>query len=295
MIAIKTGKTASQGAVLLCAILWSTSGLFIKIIDWNPLVIAGLRSLIAALFMLLLRGVTRQRGAGGSFAALKSALKSGPFWAAGLSYSATMILFVIANKMTASANAILLQYGAPVWAALLGWLLAGEKPRAGHGIALVMVMAGLFLFFRDGLVSGAHTGDLIAVLSGVCFGANSVFLRMGKDGDPAGAMLLANMITAVFCLPFVFIYPPSLSPGPIGAILFMGILQIGLASMLFSYGIQRIRAVEAMLIAMIEPVLNPVWVLLVTGERPAPSALAGGAIIVAAVAVSSLVGGRHST
>jgi drug/metabolite transporter (DMT)-like permease len=279
---------ASQGAVLLCAILWSTSGLFIKIIDWNPLVIAGIRSLIAALFMLLVRGVTRRRGADGSFAAaLKSALKSGPFWAAGFAYSATMILFVIANKMTASANAILLQYGAPVWAALLGWLLAGEKPHAGHGIALVMVMAGLFLFFRDGLVSGSHTGDLIAVLSGVCFGANSVFLRMGKDGDPAGAMLLAHVLTAVFCLPFVFIYPPSLSPGPIGSIFFMGILQIGLASMLFSYGIQRVRAVEAMLIAMIEPVLNPVWVLLVTGERPAPSALVGGAIIVAAVLVSS--------
>jgi drug/metabolite transporter (DMT)-like permease len=116
---------------------------------------------------------------------------------------------------------------------------------------------------------------------------------MGKDGDPAGAMLLAHIITAIFCLPFIFIYPPSLSPGAIGSILFMGILQIGLASMLFSYAIQRVRALEAMLIAMIEPVLNPVWVLLVTGEKPAPSALVGGAIIVAAVVVSSLWG-RHN-
>jgi drug/metabolite transporter (DMT)-like permease len=290
MLTIKTGKRLSQGTVLLCAILWSTSGLFIKILEWNPLVIAGLRSLIAALFIVLVRGLTRWSGTGASF---KAALKSGPFWAAGFAYSATMILFVIANKMTASANAILLQYGAPIWAALLGWLFAGEKPRAGHWIALVMVMAGLFLFFSDGLVSGSHTGDLIAVLSGVCFGANSVSLRMGKDGDPAGAMLLAHVITAIFCLPFIFIYPPSPSPDAIGAILFMGILQIGLASILFSYGIQRVRAVEAMLIAMIEPVLNPIWVLLVTGERPTPSALAGGAIIVTAVVVSSLIGGRH--
>ncbi|MDR1400552.1 MAG: DMT family transporter [Treponema sp.] len=290
MVTIKAGKRVSQVAILFCAILWSTSGLFIKIIEWHPLVIAGLRSLIAALFILLVRGLTRWGGTGGSF---KAMLRSGPFWAAGFAYSATMILFVIANKMTASANAILLQYGAPIWAALLGWLIIGEKPRVGHWIALVMVMAGLFLFFSDGLVSGSHAGDLIAVLSGVCFGANSVFLRKGKDGDPAGAMLLAHVITALFCLPFLFIFPPSLSLGAIGALLFMGILQIGLASILFSYGIQRVRAVEAMLIAMIEPVLNPVWVLLVTGERPSPAALAGGAIIVTAVVVSSFIGGRH--
>jgi drug/metabolite transporter (DMT)-like permease len=290
MLTIKTGKRVSQGAVLLCAILWSTSGLFIKIIEWNPLVIAGLRSLIAASFIMLVRGLTQRGSMAASF---KAALRSVPFWAAVFAYSATMILFVIANKMTASANAILLQYGAPIWAALLGWIFAGEKPRAGHWIALTMVMVGLVLFFSDGLVSGSHTGDLIAVLSGVCFGANSVFLRMGKDGDPGGAMLLAHVITALFCLPFMFIYPPSPSVGSIGALLFMGILQIGLASILFSYGIQRVRAVEAMLIAMIEPVLNPVWVLLVTGEKPTPSALVGGAIIVTAVLVSSLIGGRR--
>jgi drug/metabolite transporter (DMT)-like permease len=201
-----------------------------------------------------------------------------------------MMLFVIANKLTASANAILLQYSAPVWAALLGWALIREKPRWEHWLALGMVMGGLFLFFRDGLAAGSLLGDSLAVRSGVCFGANSVFMRMQKEGNPADAMLLSHVITAVVSLPFAGIYPPAFNAPNILAILFMGIIQIGCASLLFSYGIKRIPAIQAMLTAMAEPILNPLWVLLATGEQPASSALMGGGIIVAAVLISSLAG-----
>ncbi|MDR1178240.1 MAG: DMT family transporter, partial [Spirochaetaceae bacterium] len=163
-----------QLAVFVCAVLWSTSGLFIKLLDWHPILIAGSRSLVAGFFMLILARKRRAR----------PGKKPDPFvfWAGGFSYAATMVLFVIANKLTASANAILLQYSAPVWAALFGWALAGEKPRTEHWIALVIVMAGLVLFFKDGLSGGAFLGDLLAVLSGILFGLNSVFMRMNKDG-----------------------------------------------------------------------------------------------------------------
>jgi drug/metabolite transporter (DMT)-like permease len=291
----KEHHLAGQGAIFLCAVLWSTSGLFIKLVDWHPILIAGGRSFIAALFMGGVRLLFGRR-AGGLHAVglhadgVNAGKRAFSVWAGGIAYAVTMISFVIANKLTASANAILLQYSAPVWAAILGWLLIKEKPRWEHWGALILVMLGMLLFFKDGLAGGALAGDILAVFSGICFGANSVFMRMGKEGNPADAMLLAHTVTAVFSIPFFCVYPPALTTGSIGAILFMGIVQIGCASLLFSYGIRRVRAVQAMLTAMIEPVLNPVWVLLVTGERPSARALAGGGIIVAAVIISSLIG-----
>jgi drug/metabolite transporter (DMT)-like permease len=108
-------------------------------------------------------------------------------------------------------------------------------------------------------------------------------------------MLCAHIITAVFSIPFFFLYPPAVTAPALLAIGFMGVFQIGVASLLFAYGIKRITAVQAMLTAMVEPVLNPVWVLLVTGEKPAASALLGGSIIMAAVAASSLIGKWRET
>jgi drug/metabolite transporter (DMT)-like permease len=269
-----------QGAVFLCAVLWSTSGLFIKLINWHPLLIAGMRSLIAALFMILLRFVSPLRR--------RQPFKLKSCWGGGISYALTMTLFCIANKLTTSANAILLQYSAPIWAALFGWMLAKEKPKLSNWISLVMVVGGLFLFFKNALGSGSLLGNILALASGLTFGANSAFMRIQKEGDPADSMILAHVITAALSLPLMCIRPPEFSPGSILALLFMGIVQIGIASLLFAYAIRRISAVQAMLTAVIEPILNPVWVFLVTGEKPALSALLGGAVILAAVLVSTL-------
>jgi drug/metabolite transporter (DMT)-like permease len=284
---IKIGKpqpAVGQGAIVLCAILWSTSGLFIKLIDWHPIVIAGLRSFIAALF---LGGILFPRRG-------KSKNKLPLLFAAGAAYAATMITFVIANKLTASANAILLQYSAPVWAAILGWVLIKEKLYWEHWSAMVLVIGGLLIFFRDSLGGGALVGDCIALFSGMLFGSHSVLLRMQKDANPADAMLLAHVICAAFSIPFVLLYPVSLTITSIASVLFMGTIQIGCASLLFAYGIKRISAVQAMLTAMIEPVLNPLWVLTVTGEKPSLSALLGGGLIVIAVAFSSLIGKQRA-
>jgi drug/metabolite transporter (DMT)-like permease len=201
-----------------------------------------------------------------------------------------MLLFVPANKLTTSANAILLQYSAPVWAALFGWFLAKEKPRPVNWISLAMVMGGLCLFFKDGLEGGSFAGNLLAVLSGICFGLNSVILRMQKEGDPADSLLLAHFFTVLAGLPFYFIHPPSFTPENSAAVLFMGTLQLGVASLLFAYGIKRVPAAQAMLTAAIEPILNPVWVLLATGEKPTVVAMFGGAVIIAAVLISTVRG-----
>jgi drug/metabolite transporter (DMT)-like permease len=201
----------------------------------------------------------------------------------------TMILFVIANKLTASANAIMLQYTAPVWAALVGWIILRERPRLEHWAAMVLVGLGMFLVFQGGLVTGSHLGDIIALLSGVLFASNSVIMRAKEDKNPADIMLFSHILCAVISIPFFFLYPPVLTFKSIMCLSYMGIFQIGAASALFSFGIRRVPAVQAMLTSSIEPVLNPVWVLLVIGERPELFVIAGGVIIIVAVVFSSTV------
>jgi drug/metabolite transporter (DMT)-like permease len=280
----KRQQLAGQGAILLCAILWSTSGLFIKLVDWHPVVIAGSRSLIAAVGLLVLRRFSRNR---------KPPEKPLSILAGGINYAVTMILFVIANKLTSSANAIVLQYTAPLWAALMAWFVLKEKPYWEHWSAFALVGLGMFMVFRSGLSRGSQLGDSIALVSGITFAANSVVLRMKKDGNAADIMISAHSITALFSIPFFVMYPPSLAAGTILSILFMGIFQIGVASALFVYGIRRIPAVQAMLTSSVEPVLNPLWVLLVTGEQPGLSVIAGGSLIVSAVLFSSVIGARR--
>ena len=281
----KDEKPAGQIAILATAVLMSTNGLFIKLLVWHPVVITCLRSLLAAVFLLVVRLIIPP----------PKGLKNPPFafWAAGITFAATMFSFVIANKLTTSANAIMLQYSSPIWAALFGWWLIKEKPHWEHWAALLLVFWGLALFFRDGLGRGAFLGDALAVFSGMLYGIQSVFLRMMKDGNPRDAMLLAHVLCAVTGIPFIFIYPPSISVSSTLSILYMGTVQIGLASLLFAYGLKRISAVQAMLIAAAEPILNPVWVMAITGEKPSVTAVLGGAIIIMAVVASSLIGRRR--
>jgi drug/metabolite transporter (DMT)-like permease len=284
------GSWPGQGAVLCCAILWSTSGLFIKLLDWHPLLIAGGRSAVAALFLFALRRIRTR-------AVPPPSSRPLIVLAGSLAYAATMISFVWANKLTASANAILLQYTAPVWAALLGRRLTGEKTRWFHWIALALTAGGLFIFFREDLRGGVFgktaLGDLIALGSGLFFGAHSVFLRMQKQGNPADSLLGAHLICAAAAAPLFFIIPPAFELRSLGALGFMGIFQVGLASQLFALGIKRVQAVQALLIAMIEPVLNPLWVFIFTGERPPAAAFAGALLIIPAVLFSSILGARY--
>ena len=281
----KNQQLAGQLAVLLTAFLWSTSGLFIKLVDWHPFVITGVRSAIAALFILGFR----------VFFPPKKGLKNRPFphWAAAIAYAITMLTFVVANTLTTTANVIILQYSAPVWAALLGWRLVKEKPHWEQWGAMAIVFGGLLIFLWDALGTGALLGNGLAVLSGITLGATSVFLRMLKDGNPADAMLLAHVIAAAIGLPFVFLYPPSLTAANIIPMVYMGTIQLGLASIIYSYGIKRISAVQAMLTAMIEPIFSPLWVLIVLGERPSILALIGGTLIITAVIASSIIGRRR--
>jgi drug/metabolite transporter (DMT)-like permease len=288
--------------MLLCVFCWSTSGLFIKFIDWHPMVISGLRSGIAALFMLLVNGkaMFARKPAPGTISTganqtpspmsekAPSDIKSGAglLLAAAFASAGTKILYVLANKLTSPANAILLHHSAPVWAAFLGWILIGERPRKKQWAALALICAGLVLFFVNGLRRGSIAGDATALAAGVCFGASIVFLRMNRKGSPALCLFLSHCIPLALSIPFIISRPPVFSVQSGAAILFLGIVQVGIASLLYAYSIKRLKAVDAVFIDQLEPVLNPVWIFVVTGEIPATGSIAGGIIIIAAVLMS---------
>jgi drug/metabolite transporter (DMT)-like permease len=148
---------------------------------------------------------------------------------------------------------------------------------------------GMLLVFSSGLAAGAFLGDMLALLSGIAFAGNSVVLRAHKDRNPADIFIFSHIICFIISFPFFFLYPPSFTVNSLLCIGLMGIFQIGLASALFAYGIKRVSAVQSMITATIEPVLNPVWVLLAVGERPALNAIAGGMVILLAVLSSSTI------
>jgi len=263
------------------AILWSTSGMFIKFIPWNAFTIAGGRSLIASIVILL---VIRKPKLHFSFYQIAAALAN----------SATMILFIAANKYTTAANAILLQYVCPITTAILASLLLKEKTRLEHWIAVFFVMVGMIIIFLDKLGGGQIVGNMLALSSAFAFSFVFIFMRKQKDGSPLESFLLSHWITAVVGLGVTFFLPLPVFTLPVaGAITAMGVFQMGFASILFSYGIKRISAISANLTAVIEPVFNPVWGLLTVGEIPTINSIIGGGIIVAAVTRASIISARR--
>jgi drug/metabolite transporter (DMT)-like permease len=271
-----TKPTKAIFSLMFCALLWSTGGMFIKSVNWSPIVIAGIRSLIGGSIIFL---YIRRPKITFSF----------PQIAAALCNTGTMLLFVTANKMTTAANAILLQYSAPIFVAILGWLIIREKPRWEHWVGLVCIMAGIGLFFLDKVSPGNFTGNVIAVISGVTFALYAVFMRMQKEGSAVESVLLSHALTFLISIPFIIMTPIRIAEVNWFPVIFLGVFQIGVSSLLFSYGIKHVSAIQTMLIAGLEPILNPIWVFLAMGERPSLNAVFGGLIIIFAVTFSSAV------
>jgi drug/metabolite transporter (DMT)-like permease len=274
-------KSAGILAMAGTAFLWSIAGLFIKVIDWNPIAIAGTRSLIASIVIFI---YLRHPKIHLSF----------PQIAAAVTNAATMLLFVSANKTTTAANAIILQYFAPVLTVFIGAMLLKERARAEHYVALPLVAAGMILMFFDELGGGKLLGNVLAFMSAITFSFYFVFMRMQKDGSPLESNLLSHWLTAGICILISFFLPfPQVTLKSLGAIAVLGTVQIALSAILFAVAIKRVSAVQASLVAVIEPVFNPIWVFLAIGEAPGTHALIGGGIIIFAVTMASIVSARR--
>jgi drug/metabolite transporter, DME family len=259
--------------ILSAAVLWSTAGAAIKSAGLDAWQIAGGRSLIAALFL---------------FAAVREARvrPSGRVVLVSVAYAFTVVLFVLATKLTTAANAIFIQDTAPVWVLLLSPWLLRELPTRGELLAVPIYAAGLGLFFLDELSAGQVAGNVVAAVSGICFALAIIGLRILRHDGPA-ALFYGNVLAAVATLP-AWPAGPEATAVDLALLVYLGIFQLGLAYLAFSRGVTGTPAIEASLLILLEPVLNPIWTFLVMGERPGPWAFVGGAVVLGATAWRTL-------
>ena len=271
--------TRALGWLMLAALCWSLGGVLIKRVDWPPLAVAGGRGIIAAVFLAV-----TSRGLKFTWSPVQLG--------AAVAYAGTTVLFVIANKLTTAANAILLQYTAPIWIALLGAWFLGERTRRADWATIAVVLAGLALFFADGLQLGGLTGNLFGLASGVSFALMILTLsRQKHSGPPLESIILGNLLAFAIGLPFI-VTSPLPSSGGLVSLAILGIVQLGVSYWLYARALRHVTAIEAVLVPVVEPILNPVWALLALGEKPGPYALAGGALVLGAVTLRAVASVR---
>ncbi len=273
-------KTTSAVILLLItAVLWSTGGVLIKYVSWNPIAIAGMRSAIASLIMIAVVGKPRLTWSGVQIGGA-------------IAYMATVVLFVLATKLTSAANAILLQYTGPIYVALFGRWFLGERTTRLDWITIAVVIIGMTLFFMDSLSSDGMLGNVIAIASGVAFAWLALFLRKQKEERPEDSIILGNWLAAVIALPFMVSSGMPSGESWMGLVL-LGVVQLGFSYVLYARAIRHVTALEALLIPVVEPILNPIWALLLLNEKPGAWAIIGGIIVLGAITLRGIIVLKH--
>ncbi|HVF66119.1 MAG TPA: DMT family transporter [Pyrinomonadaceae bacterium] len=271
--------------VLAAALLWSTGGLFIKATELGALELSFGRSLLAAVTVALL---TRREGFRLDFMTL----------VASVLYAALLVLFVVANKLTTAANAIFLQYTAPVYVLVLEPLIFKERFRPADLSVVAACVAGMSLFFVGRLRPDDVAGNLTALGSGLCFALFLLLLRHQRGGESnrASSVIYGNLLICLVTLPAFARVAGSLTTKDVLIVSYLGVVQIGVAYTLFTLGMARgVRSLDAGVVGYTEPMLNPVWVFLFLGERPSGWAVTGGCVIIAAVLAHTVVLARRAT
>ena len=303
--------------VVIAVLLWSTGGVFIKLTTLDAYQVTFFRSLLAAITVFL---VTRKNGLKiNAFGMLVSVI-----------YALLLFLFVWATKHGTSANAIFLQYTAPIYILILAPFVIGEKFHWRDLVTIVFCIGGMSLFFVGQLDATAYQANIAALASGVFLGLYIILLKHPKAGassqkaeaskknansppfkggvaaasadgvvasetsargmNPVITVIYGNLILALFTLPSGVSAFPTITLTDIVAVSFLGIIQIGLAYILFIKGVTGgTRPLDASIIGFIEPLLNPVWVFLFVGEKPSNWAILGGTIIITTVAAHTLI------
>ncbi|HSE91269.1 MAG TPA: DMT family transporter [Candidatus Binatia bacterium] len=253
-------------SLLLAAVLWSLAGIFIKFLSLPPLTIVFYRSLFASLFFAF-------------FVRKSIAVPKVALGVSAVAYTAAISAFVSANKITTAANAIALQYTAPMFVFVIVRFLFGEKITRVSWISLVFGMLGIAVICAGSAGQPDTAGVMIALLSGLLFSIYMVSLRFLKEFNPGTLTFLNNMVCCLILLPLIG-SELSLPQKEGWIVAVMGVVQLGIPYWLFSKGLEQISVQEASLIVLIEPVLNPIWVALIVGELPSGATLVGGIFIV---------------
>lgn len=267
--------------MLVCATLWSIAGIFIKLIPWNGFAVAGLRSLIAGLTIAVYMLISRRR-----YVFNKRTLAGGIF--AGSVYTC----FTVANKLTTAANAIVLQFTCPVFIVIFSTLFLRQKIRRQDLAVVIATLAGIALFFFDQLKPGYILGNFVGIAAGMFMAGMFVVVGNIEADERFSAVLNGQLFTFLVGLPFIIATKPEFTAGAVVSILILGVFQLGISYVLYVKASQYCPPLACCLLGALEPLLNPVWVLIFDGERPGVFALIGGVIVIVSITVWTIFGNK---
>lgn len=278
-----SGKKLGILEMLVCAFLWSTGGIFMKFVPWNPMVLSGMRSLVA--------GITV--GAYMLLAHRRLIVRKGTV-ASGVALASTYTFFVAANKLTTAANAIVLQFTAPAFIVVLSALFLHKAFSRRDVTAVLLTLAGISLFFLDQLTPGGLLGNFAGIAAGISMASMYIINGELSDDERMSAIFMAQVFCFVIGLPFLETGGmPPLSGAAVGSVVFLGAIQLGFPYILYAKAAEHCPPLACCLLGAIEPLLNPLWVFLFDGERPGTMALVGGAVVIATVTVWTALGERE--
>ncbi len=274
-------KRKGELMMVVCAVLWSISGLVMKFINWSPFLISGGRGLLSALVIFV-----SMRMSGYSLKFTKQSLGI-----AALTFI-NVLFFVASNKLTTAANAIVLQYTAPVFVLIITTIVLKRKLKIHQILTVLVASSGMVLFFVDKMSSDGMLGNIFATISGFFMGLMYAFTGEVKDsGERISGLVIGHLSLALLGIPLGLCFTDftQINSVSIMLIFLLGFVQMGIPYALYGRASAMISGVEVSLISMIEPVLNPIWVALFYNEIPGKWAMTGGILIIGAVLTYTLV------
>ena len=258
------------------ALLWSLAGFNIKMIDWSSYAIAGGRSIVAVCILTPLVWGSANR-------------KIDIYVLGGaVCYAAFNYCFIASTKLTTSATAITMQYTAPVYVALLSWIFLRERITKSDIINIIFVLIGMLLVFTDSTRSGNMIGNIIAVFNGITFAGVAIFLRKQKEGNPVMSMYLGNAFSGIIGVPFII--KSGIPDLPSILFLLLAGTLMGLTYMMYAKASMSLSAFETVLLPILDPVMNPVWVYLILHEIPGMMTILGNVVILISVTAHIMYG-----
>lgn len=260
--------------MLICATLWSIAGIFIKLIPWNGFAIAGMRSLIAGLTFVVYMLITRKR----------YVLSKKSFFG-GVMTAGVYTCFVVANKLTTAANAIVLQFTSPVFIVVLSAIFLKQKIRKQDIAVVSATFVGIALFFFDKLQPGYILGNCVAILAGLFMAVMFIVVGTQEGDERYSTILNGQFFTFLVGVPSIIMTRPEFTPAATLSILVLGVFQLGISYILYVRATKYCPALACCLLGALEPLLNPVWVLIFDGERPGVFALVGGVIVIVSITI----------
>lgn len=267
--------------MLTCAALWSIAGIFIKLIPWNAFAISSLRSLFAGITVFAFIKIK-----GYKISINRRTLT------AGILMSLVYTAFVGANKLTTAANAIVLQFTAPLFIVIFSAIFFKQKIKRADITAVLCTMIGISMFFFDKLKGGYLAGNLVAILAGALMGGMYMAIAKTDGAERFSAILIGQLSAFLIGLPFIIATKPEMSALPVLYIVILGVLQLGIPYILYGMASEYCPPLACSLLGAVEPLLNPIWVLIFDGERPGIYALIGGVIVVVSVTLWCAFGNK---